>query len=139
MRLFYSYFLFFLLSLPFIYWYIRQNGKFTDLFTVPRFISFLSLGYMFTTVALYIWVPTYREHIEPSITTISLMIADGYPAYTEFSDSNVYSLEDIRKKGWSHHYCIQDLETLFGKYNFFTIDFELINNNKTGLWVLKQQ
>ncbi len=92
MRLFHSYLLFFIFSLPLIYWYIRKSGQFSDLFTVPRLISYLSLGYMFCTVALYIWVPTYREHIEPSITTISLMIADGYPAYTQFDDSNVYSI-----------------------------------------------
>lgn len=92
MRLFYSYILFFIFSLPFIYWYIKKNGRATALFTIPRPIVFLSLGYMFSTVLLYIWVPTYREHIEPSITTISLMIADGYPAYTEFNDPNVYSI-----------------------------------------------
>ncbi len=92
MRLIYSYILFFIFCLPFVYWYIKKSGKFTDLFTVPRLISFLSLGYMLSAMALYIWVPTYREHIEPSITTISLMIAEGYPAYTEFDDPNVYSI-----------------------------------------------
>ncbi len=92
MRLFHSYLLFFIFSLPFVYWYIKKNGRFTDLFTAPRLISFVSLGYMFSAVALYIWVPTYREHIEPSITTISLMIAEGYPAYTTFDDPNVYSI-----------------------------------------------
>lgn len=92
MRLFHSYLLFFIFCLPFIYWYLKKNGRFTQLFTAPRLISYIFIGYMFSTVVLYIWVPTYREHIEPSITTISLMIAEGYPAYTTFDDPNVYSI-----------------------------------------------
>ena len=92
MRLFYSYILFFLIAFPFVRLYVAKYDRLTDLLTVPRLISILFLGYMFATVALYVWVPTYREHIEPSITIISLMIAEGYPAYTSFSDPNVYSI-----------------------------------------------
>jgi len=92
MRLFHSYLLFFILSAPFVYWYIRNDNKLSGLFIIPRPIALLWLVYMFGTVAWYVWLPTYREHIGPSIATISMMIADGYPAYTDFSDSNVYSI-----------------------------------------------
>jgi len=92
MRLFHSYLLLIIFCVPFIRWYIAKGGRYADLFTIPRSISFLFLGYLFFAVLLYILVPTYREHIEPSVTIISLMIADGFPAYTDFSDENVYSI-----------------------------------------------
>lgn len=93
MRIFYGLILFFLLSLPFVIWYVRIGGKrVPSLFSIPISIGYIAIGYLLVAMFLYILVPTYREHIEPSITTITLMFLDGMPVYTTFKDPQVYSV-----------------------------------------------
>lgn len=84
--------LFLIASAPLVYWYNRYSNGLKDLFTAPRLVSSIVVVYMTVAVIAYVYVPTYREHIEPSIATISLMIADGYPAYTKFDNLDVYSI-----------------------------------------------
>lgn len=93
MRIFYGLILYFILSLPFVFWYVRKSGRrVPSLFSIPIGIGYLAVGYFLIAMFLYVLVPTYREHIEPSITTITLMFLDGMPVYTTFKDPQVYSV-----------------------------------------------
>jgi len=92
MRLFYSYILFFLLCFPLVTFYVIKRDIASFAPVLPRFISCILVGTLLSALLFYVVVPTYREHIEPSITIISLMISEGYPAYTRFDDPNVYSI-----------------------------------------------
>lgn len=94
MRLFHSFILFILLCLPFVSWYQLRSrqARVPDIFDIPKLILWVTPGYLLIAVVLYILAPTYREHIEPLITVVSLMIADGKPAYTSFDDPNIYSI-----------------------------------------------
>jgi 2-polyprenyl-3-methyl-5-hydroxy-6-metoxy-1,4-benzoquinol methylase len=66
-----------------------------------------------------------------NISRISTLIIVSYV----IKDSKLYSPADIQQKQWLHHYSCQELEN---KMSGFTIaNFRLINQGKTGLWLLK--
>lgn len=93
MRLFHGFLLFFLLSLPFVFWLVRANTRKIPSFTIfsNNFARLIAV-YLLLAMLLYVYVPTYREHIEPLVTNITLMFLDGRPVYTDFSDKEIYSV-----------------------------------------------
>lgn len=54
-------------------------------------------------------------------------------------DSGFYSLQDVQEKGWLNHYLIRELEAKFAQNNFNKNSFLLINQGKTGLWLLQSK
>lgn len=92
MRLFYGFLSSFLLFLPLVRFYLLRNNRVPNFFNVHGAIIFLVVACYLLSMLLHLWVPAFREHLEPVLTEISLMFLAGYPVYAPLSDSNVYSL-----------------------------------------------
>lgn len=92
MIILYGFLIYFILSFPFVRWYLLKTGKMFTFRSISNKIVLLVLLYFCMTFLLYLIVPTYREHIEPSIATLTLMFLDGLPIYTDFDNAGHYNL-----------------------------------------------
>jgi hypothetical protein len=80
----------------------------------------------------------YLQSVDSFLSRLAKICKFAIISYV-VSDSGIYTLKDTKKMGWLHHYSIDNLEALLKKNDFSIVNFELINNKKTGLWLLKQQ
>lgn len=92
MRLFYGFLSFFLLVFPFVRWYLHKNNRVPNFFNIHGVVIIIVVVCYLMSMLLHLWLPTFREHIEPGLTDVSLMFLAGFPVYPPLSDPNVYSL-----------------------------------------------